>query len=358
MNTVAEQQEGAPSASNDADNIGFEGLKAMLNQNKPEEVNGEANEQADPDATENSEVVETQEVEQPEGIEDQSAEAETTDEVEENSIETDESDGLDDKTQQSINKRIGKLTSQKKKAEEAKQEYQSQLENAQEENRKLQEQLDKQGTERLQANDPLASVMTKKELGEQRKQYKDWQRWARRNPQGGEFEFPDGKSEHYNAEQSENILNYAEDMLEEHIPKREDWLQNHSKLDGLASQHFPAWKQTSTDVYAQYQEILREMPELKRFPNYKQLVGVFHRGLVAYNADIAGQNNVPAKPQAKKVKTLTPTNVVSPASAPPPASATKTAASISDAEKFVEQSNGSPDAVMQLLNARRAAKVA
>ena len=356
MSTVAEQQEGAPSAVNDADNIGFEGLRAMLNQEPSQDENGEANEQADPVA-EDSKEVETQEVE-PEGIEEQPAETETEEEADDESDEAEATDGLDEQAQHRINKRIGKLTSQKKKAEEALRENQSQLENAQEENRKLQELLDKQGTERLQANDPLASVMTKRELAEQRKQYKDWQRWARRNQSGGEFKFPDGKTEHYDADQVENILSYAEDMLEEHIPKRESWLNNYTKIDGLAAQHFPAWSKTSSDQHAQYQEILREMPELKRFPNYKQLVGVFHLGLTQYNANIAGQTKTPDKPQAKKVKTPTPTDVVSPASAPPPASAVKASVKVSDAEKYVEESNGSPDAVMQLLNARRAANAA
>ena len=181
--------------------------------------------------------------------------------------------------------------------------------------------------------------MSKRDLKEKSKQCRDWRRWATRNPDGGEFDFPDGSTQEYDSDQVENILKYSDDMLEEYIPAREKWLDSNSQMDAMAGEHFPEWGKTTSPIYGEYQEILREMPELKRFPNWKQLVGVFHMGLNAYNGALKPSAT---KPKAKKVAQSTaPTKVASPASAPPPAAASSRASNaVADAEKWVQDSNG------------------
>ena len=359
METVTEPV-GQASATSDADNISFEGLGDLLQKNRDESQDdpAEVNEQTEADAAE-PETEPTPEVEQPDGPEDQPAEGETDEAEAQDADDVEESSGLDDRTQKSIDNRIGKLTAQRKRAEESRQDAEERLGETQAENRKLQEQLDKQGTDRLMASDPLADVITKRELKEKAKQCRDWRRWATRNPEGGEFDFPDGSSQEYDSAQVENILKYSDDMLEEHIPAREKWLENNSQMDSLAGQHFPEWSKTASPVYGEYQEILREMPELKRFPNWKQLVAVFHMGLGQYNQALNAKNPA-TKPKAKKVAQPTsPTRVASPASAPPPAAASSRAsADVAGAEKWVNESGGSADAVMQLLKARRTASAA
>ncbi len=349
---------GQASATSDADNIDLEGLGAMLQEQRDQSGEpAEVNEQTEAVAEE-PETEPTPEVEQPDGPEDQPAEEETDEPEAQDADDGEESSGLDERTQKSIDNRIGKLTAQRKRAEESRQDAEERLNEVAAENRKLQEQLDKQGTERLMASDPLAAVMTRRDLKEKAKQCRDWRRWAQRNPDGGEFDFPDGSTQDYDSEQVGNILKYSDDMLEEHIPAREKWLENNSQMDSLASQHFPGWGESSSPVYGEYQEIIREIPELKRFPNWKQLVSVFHMGLGVYNRELNTQNPA-SKPKAKKVaKPTEPTKVASPASAPPPAAASRASASVADAEKWVEDSNGSADAVMQLLKARRTASAA
>ena len=353
METVIEPV-GSTSATNDVDNISLEGLGELLKKNaQPQEEPAPVKEQTEEADVEEPITESTQEVEQPEEVEGQLTDEETDEAEAQDADEAEESDGLDDKTQQSINSRIGKLTSQRKRAIEQREAAEESLQKVKAENQKLHEQLDKQGTQSLLANDPLADVTSKRELKDRAKQSRDWRRWAQRNPDGGEYKFPDGTVQEYDSAQAENILKYADDMLEEHIPAREKWLENNSKMDVLASQHFPAWNDTTSNVYGEYQEIIREMPELKRFHNHKQLVGVFHMGLAAYNNALSPKPDA-AKPKPKKVaKPSEPTKVSSPTSVPPPASATKAANAVADAEKWVNESNGSADAVMQLLKARR-----
>ena len=351
MNTI--EPVGQVSATNDADNITLEGLGELLHGNREQaqqDESAEVNEQTEAVAEE-PETEPPPGVEPTDGPEDQPAE-EATDEPEaQDADDGEESSGLDERTQKSIDNRIGKLTAQRKRAEESRQDAEERLNESSAENRKLQEQLDKQGTERLMTSDPLADVMSKRDLKEKSKQCRDWRRWATRNPDGGEFDFPDGSTQEYDSTQVENILKYSDDMLEEHIPAREKWLDSNSHMDAMAGEHFPEWGKTTSPIYGEYQEILREMPELKRFPNWKQLVGVFHMGLNAYN----GALKSPAtQPKARKVAQPTkPTNVASPTSAPPPAAEGRASANVADAEKWVQDSNGSADAVMQLLKARR-----
>jgi hypothetical protein len=356
MSTVAEQQESQPSAVNDADNVTLEGLGAMLKERQAQSETGEVQEQTEPDVSEEpeNEVLE----ENSEGAEESPIEEADDEPDAQDADEGEEAEESEDRTQAAINKRIGKLTSQKKLAEEQRREVETRLSKVEQENSKLQELLDKQGTDRLAASDPLAGVMTQRELTNQTKQFRAMKRWATRNPDGGEYELPDGKTVEYDSDQAEQLLNYAEDMLDEEIPRREQWLADHSKMDGMVSNHFPAWNESSSDQYAQYQDILRQMPELKRFPNYKQLVGVFYKGLEVYNQELTA-DAPPSKPKPKKVsKSASPTKVTSPSSAPPPANSAGTGKALSQAEQAVADSNGSPDAVLQLLRAKSAARAA
>lgn len=358
METVTEPV-GSTSAENGVDNISFEGLGELLQKNREQaqEEPAAVDKQTEAGAEE-PETESTPEVEQPDEVEEQPADEEAEEAEAQDADDVEESDGLDDKAQKNINARIGKLTSQRKRAEEQKQQADERAEKLQGEVSKLQEQLDKQGTQSLLASDPLADVMTKRDLRERAKQARDWRRWAQRNPDGGEYKFPDGTTQEYDTQQAETILKYSDDMLEEHIPAREKWLEGNQQFDSLASQHFPAWTDTSSDVYGEYQEILRDMPEIKRFPNWKQLIGVFHMGLGAYNQAITKKPEA-SKPKPKKVaKPTEPTKVSALTSVPPPASATKKVNAVNDAEKWVEDSNGSADAVMQLLKARRTVSAA
>lgn len=347
---------GTPSATNDADNITLEGLGELLtNKENAQLETVEADvEQAETDApaTETEELPQGDELNEPEEL----SEPEETDDPEaQDADDEEESTGLNDKAQESVNKRIAKLTAKRKLADENRREAEQRSSELEAQNQKLQDQINKQGTEQLKVSDPLADVMSKKELKDKIKENRDWRLWALRNPNGGEMSFPDGKTQVYDEDQVEGILKYAEDNLNEHIPSREKWIDQNAQMKAVARQQFPAWNDSSDPLYAEYQQILQQLPEIKRFPHYEVLAGVFQMGLGMYNKQLEASNNkTPAKPKAQKVQSSTePTKVSTPASAPPPAAASKGAAKVVDAEKYVDESNGSADAVMQLLKARR-----
>lgn len=344
-----------PSASDGADNITLEGLGELLKQNRESAQSDSAeaqSDQAEADAPD-TEIEDLPEGNEPDGPEELPETEETDDSEAQDADDEEDSTGLGDKAQESVNKRIAKLTAKRKLAEEQRQDAEQQLVKAQEQNQKLQDQINKQGTEQLKAVDPLADVFTKNDLKQKIEENREYRMWALRNPDGGEMKFADGSTKVYDSDEVENILKYAEDNLSDHIPARQKWIEQNKQMSAVARQQFPAWKDTSSDVYGEYQDILQQMPEIKRFPHYEVLAGIFHMGLGAYNKQFHSDQSA-SKPKSQKVKpTSEPTKVASPVSAPPPAGASKASATIADAQKLVEESNGSADAVMKLINARR-----
>ena len=138
-------------------------------------------------------------------------------------------------------------------------------------------------------------------------------------------------------------------MLEIHIPAREQYLENHTRYEQLVGEQFPEWSEPSTKAYQENMEVVRQMPELKRFPNWKQLVSVFRLGYQEYDKMLQPSG----KPQSKKVEaSSTPTSVPSPSSAPAPAKNVNLQADLAAAEKAVAESNGSSDAYAQMLIAK------
>ena len=354
MDKLTEEPVGQPSATNDADNITLDGLGELLMKNKQADQleSPEADDQAKEDAPD-TEIDESPEggesdgpEEQPEPVESDDTEAQAADDEE-------ESAGEDSKSQDKVNKRMATLTAKRKLAEENRREAEQQLAEVKAENQKLQDQLNKQGTEQLKSIDPLADVFSKKDLKNKIKENREYRLWALRNPDGGEMKFPDGSTKVYDSDEVEGILKYAEDNLSDHIPSREKWIEQNKQMADLARKQFPAWNDSSSPVYSEYQEILQQMPEIKRFPHYEVLAGIFQMGLGLYNKQLQS-GKTPAKPKGKKVQPSSePTKVAAPVSAPPPASATKGATSIAEAQKMVDESNGSADAVMKLIKARR-----
>jgi len=329
-----------------ADNISFEDLGNMLNKNDPQEqetADG-ADEQPTADATpepeESADPVETPD-------EEESAPEES---------EADEPDsGISDKAQAKIDKRISSLTARAKAAEERAREIEKNSEQLQSEKAKLEEEIEKSGTERLLDGNPLADVVSKGELSDRRKQFREWRRWASRNLDGGSYKFSNGDEREYSADEVQNIHDNAEDMLEIHIPAREQYLDNHSQFEKLVGEQFPEWNEPSSKAYQENMDVVRQMPELKRFPNWKQLVSVFRLGYQEYDKMLQPT----AKPKTKKVEAAsTPTSVPSPSAAPAPAKNANLQADIAAAEKAVAATNGSSDAYAQLLIARQRLEMA
>lgn len=89
----------------------------------------------------------------------------------------------------------------------------------------------------------------------------------------------------------------AEDTLQQHIPARRQFLQEQAAWDPRITENFPFLKDRSSPDYQQFQQVARMIPEVKRFPHWKLIVGTYLLGLKQLEAKLANKPN--GKPAAR-----------------------------------------------------------
>lgn len=171
-----------------------------------------------------------------------------------------------------VQKRIDKLTAQKKEA----------IERAESAERELE-----QTKARLQelesappATGPAASQFS--DIWDDNKLTGEWEkaravkRWCEDHPDGAE-----AGGREYTADEVREIRRRAEDALDIGIPQRARFLQQHRQVKPLAEQVYPFWKDRNSQEYGEAQVILRQMPALAMLPEYPLFIGDFLAGRAA-----------------------------------------------------------------------------
>ncbi|XHR29896.1 MAG: hypothetical protein ACFUZC_04945 [Chthoniobacteraceae bacterium] len=251
--------------------------------------------------TETDEGMETEtETETDEGTEtetetetDEGTETETETETDE---ETEEGPEVSPKTQAAFSKRIAEVTKARREAEE-------QAEALKIENESLKARMGN-GTPAPTQNDPLANVTTEAELRAKVEFAQSAKAWALKNLKGATL--PDGKGGEveYSADQVGQILTDADALLTVHIPRRADYLKNSVAFEERAKEKFPElYKPESVDAKLA-DAIVRELPELKRFPNQKVILGYLVAALKTEQAEAKDGKTSKTKKETKTVKTV------------------------------------------------------
>jgi hypothetical protein len=125
-----------------------------------------------------------------------------------------------------VQKRIDKLTAQKKAAAEEAATIKAQYEEAQKRLTELESQVNEAARPVLQASadNPLADVDTPEALDAKIKSAQEVRRWALRNTDGATVRKPDGSEVYLDADQVKDYLIKADDVLTIHAPQRQQWL--------------------------------------------------------------------------------------------------------------------------------------
>jgi hypothetical protein len=176
------------------------------------------------------------------------------------------SDDEDGESSPGIRKRIDKLTRQKKEA----------LERVESLERELEETKVKQRDEApaVSVSDaPFAEVWDVAKLGDEWTKARTLKRWCEDNADGCEVE---GKE--YSSEDIKQIRRKVEDAIDVHIPERARYLQAYQQLKPVAETLYPWWKERSSVEYTAAQDVLRQMPQLRRLPEHQVLIGDFLEG--------------------------------------------------------------------------------
>lgn len=216
-------------------------------------------------------------------------------EPEEGSEETEETKSLEDDVEKGlpkgVKKRIDKLTAKRREAEAEIARLKAEV-----------ERLEQEVTTPAQTpttDNPFTNLRTMDEINREFEQAKQVRRWCEMNPDGAVVTKPDGSEVEYTAEDVRLIKVKTMDALEEHLPKRAQFLQNQSHFDLVAQKDYVWWKDRSSKERQMAESFIKAFPEILRAPDHKLVLGHLISGIKSYEAQKKGSapQRVPAQPR-------------------------------------------------------------
>jgi hypothetical protein len=216
-----------------------------------------------------------------------------------------------------VQRRIDKLTAQKKEALEKAQSLETEATQAKTRLAELEAQLNESSRPVLSptAENPLADVDTPEALDAKIKSAQEVRRWALRNTDGATVKRPDGSETYVDSDQVKEYLIKADDILTLHAPARQQWLAQRQPSVEAARNVFPDIFKKGTDMHAAYQATVKQAPELLKLPQHEYWVGLalYGEAQLMANQKVQAAKATAAKKvsSASESKTPTPANPVS-----------------------------------------------
>lgn len=248
--------------------------------------------------------------------EESSEDAEEATEDSESSEDEDEAGEEDEKpiSQDKIQKRIDKLTAQKRAAAEEAAAVKSQYEEAQKRLAELEAQVNEAARPVLQptAENPLADVGTQEALEAKIKSAQEVRRWALKNSDGATVKRPDGSEVYVDSDAVKDYLLKADDVLTIHAPARQQWLAQRQPAVEAAKNLFPDIFKKGTPMHTAFQATVKQAPELLKLPQAEYWVGLALYGeqtLMAKQAAEQAKTKAAGKVSSAKATAKTPTPV-------------------------------------------------
>ncbi len=262
------------------------------------------------------------------------SQTETTDAEAEPAAEEVEEDadegGLPADIQESVNKRIGKEVKKRKALkEEAEAEITELKQKLKDAETRATEGDDKFTPVKTEAN-PFANLETVEDVQKELLRAEQTLEWAEDHPEGAYLE-TEGSEQEFTAEDVKEIRRNAARAIRRQLPEQLGYIQAVQHLEPQVLEAFPWWKDQSSSEYQGAMAILRQMPDLARFPDYKFVVGDYIKGRALR------ESSPKAKAKAKGVKKaqLQPTS-----SAEQPAPVNQAAARSASANKAFRETGG------------------
>lgn len=258
---------------------------------------------------------------------------EETEGAEETGQEAADSDVVDDDAEdgmpRGVQKRIDKLTKRVKERNERI----SELENKLEEAASL---PDTTPAPPPRADNPFTNLSAISDVEREEQNAEAVIDWCDEHPDGAVVDTSDGEVE-YTAEEVRSMRRRAGKAIRKWLPERKSWIREHKVQDEYAQQHYKWWSDKSSAQYQAAMNIVREFPEVQRFPDYKIIVG---DTLVGMAARLEGEKSSGKKKRAVAPKKA-PAQPVAQVSEPAPVDES-TARSSSARQRFA-QSGDSED---------------
>jgi hypothetical protein len=330
-----------PEAVNESAAIGLDDLTQTLMGNTGVVTETEAeSEQADVEV-EDAEVTESDEEVNEQDVSEEELEEESEEESED--ISEDESQEVSAGVQRKIDKRIGRLTAQKKDAEERAREAEEKLESSQTELEELRDQSETPA--QVVSDNPHANIRNLKDLKTAKSKARELRAWCRRHRDGTTVTV-NGVERDYDSSQIAELELKAQEDLEDNLPAREEFIKGEQEQSSVAEKAFPWWKNKSSSEYQTAMAVLRDAPMIRQLPNWKATLAFYMLGVGEYQQQMDS-----AKKPKSKARAKAPTKVTTrPSTAPSPISDTKSARYEDARSSFSE--SGSTEALANMFAAR------
>lgn len=120
---------------------------------------------------------------------------------------------------------------------------------------------------------PLSDVDSPAELQKRHDLAQQAKTWAIENLDGGDVDMGEGKTQYLDGSQVKKLLAKAETMLTQAIPQRAQYLNLKNQFDSEATKAYPALFKAGSEEQKEYSSWLTVFPECRRYPDIALIVG-------------------------------------------------------------------------------------
>lgn len=198
-------------------------------------------------------------------------------------------DNEDENVSRGVQKRIDKLTAKRKEAEE-------QLEALRKEVEDLRTKQSNVKTASVLPDVPHSDLNSVAEIEAEIAQARNVRNWAEANAEGYTQTNADGTETYYDPAQIRQIKVNAMKTIEESLPKRYQYIQARDSIEPLANKEYPWWKDNSSSERQIAEKFLSAFPEIRKFPDYKMVIGDYIRGVKARESNLKSNKVIPKAP--------------------------------------------------------------
>ena len=183
------------------------------------------------------------------------------------------SEGEQEEVSRGVQKRIDKLTAKRMEAEATITQLKSELETA------------KNAVSAKPVNEdrsnPFSNIDTIAEIEAEIAQARSVRNWADENADGITITDKEGNEEYFDPAKLRQIKVNATRALEEGLPERYKYIQTRDQIETVANKEYSWWKDNSSKEKQIAESFLKAFPQIKKFPDYKMVIGDYIRGVKA-----------------------------------------------------------------------------
>jgi hypothetical protein len=140
----------------------------------------------------------------------------------------------------------------------------------------------------------LSAVDTPTELEGRLQTALQVKRWCIENPDGGTVTRGDGNEVEIEPQQARKMLADAEELITLHIPRRHRYLQDREQHEAVAKVAYPSLYEKGSEDARAADVLLKMWPEVRRFPDWRLVIGDYMRGFRERAAANGKKKEVPA----------------------------------------------------------------